>query len=50
MERNSTEKQKKYIHLSFPEREEIFIKLSPGKRVIDIARDIDRDVSTMIKL
>ena len=49
MERNSTEKQKKYIHLSFAEREEISVWLSSGKRVIDIAREIDRDVSTIYR-
>lgn len=49
MERNSTEKQKKYIHLSFEEREEISIGLSSGKSVIDIAREINRTASTIYR-
>jgi IS30 family transposase len=49
MERNSTEKQKKYIHLSFAEREEISVGLSSGKSVVDIAREIDRDTSTIYR-
>ena len=34
MERNTTEKQKKYTHLTFAEREEISVGLSSGKSVI----------------
>ena len=49
MERNSTEKQKKYIHLSVFEREEISLGLSSGKKIIDIAREINRDVSTIYR-
>ncbi len=49
MERNTTEKQKKYIHLSFADREEISIVLTSGKRIIDIAREIDRDASTIYR-
>ncbi len=49
MERNSTEKRKKYIHLSCAEREEISVGLNSGKRIIDIAREIDRDISTIYR-
>ena len=49
MERNSTKKQKKYIHLSCAEREEISIGLNSGKKVSDIAQEIDRDISTIYR-
>ena len=49
MERNTTEKQKKYTHLTFAEREEISVGLSSGKSVIDIAREIGRDASTIYR-
>ena len=49
MERNTTEKHKKYRHLTFAEREEISVGLSLGKRVVDIAREIDRDASTIYR-
>lgn len=49
MERNSTEKQKKYRHLSFAEREEISIGLNSGKSIIDIAQEIKRNSSTLYR-
>jgi IS30 family transposase len=49
MERNTTNTKKKYIHLSFSEREEISIGLSSGKRLVDIAREIGRDSSTLYR-
>ena len=48
MERNTTEKQKKYTHLTFAEHEEISVGLSSGKSVIDIAREIGRDRNVSI--
>ena len=49
MESNNTKNRKKYIHLSFAEREEISVGLSSGKKIIDIAREIGRDVSTLYR-
>lgn len=49
MERNNTNTTKKYIHLTFEEREEISIGLSSGKRIEDIARAIGRDSSTIYR-
>ena len=49
MDRNSIETHKKYIHLSFAEREAISVGLESGKSVIDIARELDRDVSTVYR-
>ncbi len=40
MESNNTKRQKKYIHLSFSEREEISIGLNSGKRIIGIVQCI----------
>ena len=49
MESNNTKTTKKYIHLSFAEREEISIGLSSGKKITDIAREIGRNVSTLYR-
>lgn len=49
MERNSTKRQKKYIHLSCAEREEISIGLNTGRQIIDIAKAIGRDPSTLYR-
>jgi transposase, IS30 family len=49
MERNTTNTKKKYIHLSFAEREEISIGLSTGQRIVDIAKAIGRDSSTIYR-
>lgn len=49
MDRNNTKTQKKYIHLTLAEREEISIGLSSGKKIIDIARTIGRDCSTLYR-
>jgi transposase, IS30 family len=49
MERNTTNTKKKYIHLTFAEREEISIGLSTGKRIVEIARAISRDSSTLYR-
>jgi len=49
MERNTTNTKKKYIHLSFAEREEISIGLSTGQRIVDIANAIGRDSSTLYR-
>lgn len=49
MEKNTTESKEKYRHLSFAEREEISIGLGAGKRIVDIARSIGRDSSTLYR-
>lgn len=49
MERNTTNKQSKYRHLSCSEREEISVGLNAGRKICDIARIIDRDVSTIYR-
>jgi len=49
MKKSTTETKGRYRHLSFAEREEISIGLSSGKRIIDIARAIGRDISTLYR-
>lgn len=49
MERNNTKTQKKYIQLSFAEREEISVGLSSGKKIADIARELGRNASTLYR-
>ncbi|MDX9898725.1 MAG: helix-turn-helix domain-containing protein [Spirochaetia bacterium] len=49
MGKNTTDTKNKYIHLSFAEREEISIGLSNNKRIIDIAKSIGRNASTIYR-
>lgn len=49
MYRNTTNAQRKYIHLSLAEREELSVGLHSGKRIADIARDIGRNASTLYR-
>ena len=49
MKRNTTKPNGTYSHLSLAEREEISIGLSAGKRIVDIAKAIGRDSSTLYR-